>query len=109
MADPKDQEFSHRSEQCLSRIQVALDAFDPDELEADFAGGVIRITFADRRNCILNRQAAAHQIWLAEGASAWHFTYDEAESAWVDTKGKGELLAILGEIISRRLGRPITV
>ncbi len=109
MTDPKDQDFTQRAEQCLNRIQTTLDEFDPDELEADFAGGVIRMTFADQRNCILNRQGAAHQIWLAEGASAWHFSYDESEAAWMDTKGRGELFTVLGEILSRRLGRAITL
>ncbi len=109
MADPKDHDFAQRAEQCLHRIQAALDEFDPDELEADFAGGVIRMTFADRRNCILNRQGAAHQIWLAEGASAWHFSYDEAAAAWLDTKGRGDLFAVLAEILTRRLGRAITL
>jgi len=106
---PNDQEFAQRAELCMRSIQASLDAFDPDELDADLASGVLRIGFADGRNCILNRQAAAHQIWLAEGASAWHFTYDVAQTSWMDTKGRGELRKVLGEILSRRLGRPVTV
>jgi CyaY protein len=68
---------------------------------------VLRITFADRRNCILNRQSAASQIWLAEGASAWHFALDPDSRSWSDTKGRGELNKILAEVLTRRLGRPI--
>lgn len=104
-----DQEFLLRAETCLREVQAALDHFDPDELEADLAGGVLRISFADRKNCIMNRQSAAHQIWLAEGALAWHFHYDPASATWVDTKGRGELRAILGEVLSRRLGRIVQV
>jgi CyaY protein len=104
-----DQEFLLRAEACLRDVQAALDHFDPDELEADLAGGVLRISFADRKNCIMNRQSAAHQIWLAEGASAWHFHYDPASAAWVDTKGRGQLRTILGEVLSRRLGRIVQV
>jgi CyaY protein len=106
---PQDSEFSHRAEQCMAKIQAALDGFDPDELEADLAGGVLRLSFADGRNCILNRQTAAHQIWLAEGASAWHFTFDPASERWIDTKGRGELCSILGQILSRRLGRTVAL
>ena len=91
----------------MKAILTKLDAFDPDELEADLSAGVLRITFADSRNCILNRQSAANQIWLAEGASAWHFTRDPVSEAWNDTKGRGELLQILNGIVSRRLGRTI--
>lgn len=106
-ASPQDQDFLRRADQCLQSIQAALDTFDPDELEADLGSGVLRISFADGRNCILNRQAAAHQIWLAEGASAWHFVHDPATDEWMDTKGRGALRTVLAEALGRRLGRPI--
>ncbi|HZN39862.1 MAG TPA: iron donor protein CyaY [Planctomycetota bacterium] len=107
MSNPADQEFLQHAEACMKAILAKLDAFDPDELDADLSAGVLRITFADSRHCILNRQSAAHQIWLAEGASAWHFARDPASGAWCDTKGRGELLQILTGIVSRRLGRTI--
>lgn len=104
---PQDPDFLTRSEAFLTALQSALDEFDPDELEADLAAGVLKIVFADGKACILNRQAPASQIWLAEGASAWHFSFDRERGAWLDTKGRGELLAILGGIVSRKLGREI--
>jgi len=103
-----DPEFLRQSETCLRGLQAALDGFDPDELEADLTGGVLRIVFADGRACVLNRQAAARQIWMAEGASAWHFESDAA-GKWLDTKGRGDLLAILAAILTRRLGRDVRV
>lgn len=87
---------------------AALDAFDPDELEADLAGGVLKLMFPDGRNCIINRQSAAQQIWMAEGASAWHFTY-QPNGEWQDTKGRGSLRAILEDVLTRRLGRPVRI
>lgn len=104
-----NQDFALRAERCMQQIQARLDGFDPDELEADLASGVLRIAFADGRNCIMNRQSAANQIWLAEGASAWHFEFDSGRDAWMDTKGRGELRAILAGILSRRLGRAVSV
>lgn len=109
MATNADQEFLHAADACMRTIQARLDTFDPDEIEADLASGVLRISFPDGRNCILNRQAAAQQIWLAEGASAWHFVHAPERNEWTDTKGRGELLSILGAILSRRLGRPVTL
>lgn len=101
-----DHDFLRQADECFQRLLAVLDRFDPDELEADLAGGVLKIAFADRRNCILNRQAAANQLWLAEGASAWHFAQD-GEGRWMDTKGRGALPDVLGEVLSRRLGRPV--
>jgi CyaY protein len=105
MPDP-DQDFLQQAEVCMRGLLADLDAFDPDELEADWASGVLKISFPDGRNCILNRQSAANQIWLAEGASAWHFVQDR-DGRWVDTKGRGELRPILAEVLSKRLRRPI--
>ena len=107
MANSADQQFLQLSDACMRRIQTSLDLFDPDEIEADLASGVLRISFADGRNCILNRQAAANQIWLAEGASAWHFVHAPESDEWLDTKGREELFGILAGILSRRLGRPV--
>lgn len=105
MSTDPDQDFLQAADQVLHSIQRRLDEFDPDEIEADLASGVLKITFPDRRNCILNRQAAAQQIWLAEGASAWHFL--RTANTWSDTKGRGDLETILGDILSRRLGRTV--
>lgn len=102
-----DAAFLTQAEDTMKSIVSALDAFDPDELEADLAGGVLRITFAGGRTCIMNRQSAAHQIWLAEGAMAWHFERDAGTGLWMDTKGRGELRRVLAEVLSKRLGRPV--
>ena len=108
MTPSGDQDFLRRADECFQRLLAALDRFDPDELEADLSGGVLKIAFADKRNCVLNRQAAANQLWLAEGASAWHFSLD-AQGQWIDTKGRGTLPTVLGEVLTRRLGRPISL
>jgi CyaY protein len=107
MANDAEQEFLRHAEACMSNLLSKLDCLDPDEMEADLSGGVLRLSFPDGRNCILNRQSAAHQIWLAEGASAWHFVRDAAADDWLDTKGRGNLRAILGAILTRRMRRPI--
>lgn len=109
MAANDEQAFLTRAEAAMRAVVAAIDGFDPDELEADLAGGVLRITFADGRSCIMNRQSAANQIWLAEGATAWHFEYDPANAAWMDTKGRGDLNRVLAEVLSRRLNRPVRI
>lgn len=104
-----DQEFLKRAEALMQALLTKLDTFDPDELEADSAAGVIKMAFADGRICVLNRQTAAHQMWLAEGATAWHFERDEATDKWMDTKGRGALATVLSEVISKRLGRTVEI
>ena len=107
MSSDSDQEFLQLAETLMKDLLAQLDTFDPDELEADSAAGVIKMAFADGGICVLNRQTAAHQMWLAEGATAWHFERDPATGTWLDTKGRGALRAVLSQILSKRLGRRI--
>jgi iron donor protein CyaY len=109
MASGPDSLYLQRADACLHNLLDRLDVFDPDELEADLAGGVLKIAFPDGRNCIVNRQAAVQQIWMAEGATAWHFQFDADRGAWLDTKDRGELPRILADVIGRRLGRPVSL
>ncbi|MGC6486267.1 MAG: iron donor protein CyaY [Planctomycetota bacterium] len=104
-----DQEFLKVAEALMQDLLNRFDAFDPDELEADASAGVIKMAFAHGGPCVLNRQTAAHQIWLAEGATAWHFERDAEQGTWLDTKGRGDLHAVLNEVLSRRMGRPVTI
>ncbi|MEO0478108.1 MAG: iron donor protein CyaY [Planctomycetota bacterium] len=101
-----DHEFGKLADAFMEEVFSFLQDEDPDECDADLAMGVLSIEFADGRKCILNRQVAAHQIWLANGAEAWHFALDE-QGAWMDTKDRGELRAVLGEVLQQKLGRPV--
>jgi CyaY protein len=104
-ASDSTQAFRQRAEELLRTILLRLDTFDPDELEAEASEGVVKLTFADGSKCVLNRQSAANQMWLAEGATAWHFEWNDSQNGWIDTKGRGDLRDVLAGVISRRLGR----
>lgn len=103
-----DIEFSKLTDSFMEKILESLIDEDLDELDCDLAMGVLTIEFEDGTKFIMNRQTAAHQIWLAAGASAWHFQQDEA-GEWLDTKGRGPLQLILEEVLSAKLGRPISL
>ena len=99
--------FLQNSDRLIQQVLTRLDLYDPDEIEAESSEGVVKMTFADGTKCILNRQSAARQIWLAEGAKAWHFAWEASQARWVDTKGRGGLWSVLADILSRKLGRAI--
>ena len=87
----------------LAFARVAAGALGPEfrvvgpaQADAETAGDVVTITFADGARVVMNTQRPARQVWLAGGARAWHFSYDESREAWMDDKGQGdELLATL--------------
>jgi CyaY protein len=104
-----DIEFGRQADRFMESLVKQLLEFDPDELDADLAMGVLSMTFADRTKCILNRQIPARQVWLALGASAWHFAQDPRTGEWLDTRGRGRLQDILSTALSDKLGRKITL
>jgi CyaY protein len=108
-ASDSTQAFRQRAEELLRTILLRLDTFDPDELEAEASEGVVKLTFADGSKCVLNRQSAANQMWLAEGATAWHFEWSDGQNGWIDTKGRGDLRDVLADVITRRLGRAVAL
>jgi CyaY protein len=102
-----DHEFINLADGFMAGILAQLDEIDPDDLDTQLAMGVLTMEFPDGKKCIMNRQTAAHQIWLAHGATAWHFALDEDSGEWRDTKGRGELREVLATTLSQGLGQPL--
>ena len=64
-----------------------------------------KVMFADGTRYVLNRQAAANQMWFAAGARAWH--YDWADGTWVDDRDGHELYANVQRTVVEKLGRDV--
>ena len=104
-----DHEFSDRADRFMTEVLASLDELDSEDFDAELSMGVLSVEFADGKKCIMNRQVAAHQIWLAHHATAWHFDFDEPSGRWLDTKGRGDLRAVLSATISEKVGHPIAL
>jgi CyaY protein len=102
-----DHEFAKTADRLMQALFVSLSRLDPDEVDCDLAMGVLTMQFADGKKFILNRQSAANQIWLAHGVTAYHFARDPATGEWLDTKGRGEVRALLRRAISDKLGHEV--
>ena len=100
-----DTEFERVATQALQRIEAALEA---SGIDADFElkeGGVLEIEFADGSKIIVNRHAAAREVWIAARAGGFHFRWDG--SAWRDTRQGGELFAELSKLVSAQVGAAV--
>lgn len=100
-----DKDFNRQADAALARLEAALEACGAD---LDFelaAGGVLEIEFADGSKIIVNRHAAAREVWVAARAGGFHFRWDGA--AWVDTRDGAELMAKLSDLASRQAGEPV--
>lgn len=98
-------EFDRLSGRVLAEIEQRLEACAAD---LDFelaAGGVLEIEFADASKIIVNRHAAAQEIWVAAKAGGFHFRHDGA--VWRDTRDGGELFAKLSRLSSAQAGEAV--
>ena len=96
-------EFEAQAGAALGAIERALEA---TELDFELKGvGVLEIEFDDGSKIIVNRHAAAREIWVAARAGGFHFRWDGA--AWRDTRDGAELFAALSRLVSEQGGQPV--
>lgn len=95
--------FKQRSHEAIERVRQAVDAEDPDVVEAVMDGDVLKLVFPSGVPYVLNTQRPTREVWLAADRQAWHFRYDGTH--WLDKKGTGaELLQTIAALILKRAG-----
>lgn len=98
-----ESEYLELVDRTFRRIEDAFEEVDPDQAEVTVSGDVLTITFANKVRCVLNRQRAVRQIWLAARDRAWHFRWENGR--WMDDKGTGvELFAQVRAIARENAG-----
>src|SRR5258706_14444968 len=100
-----DSQFEALATRALERVEAALEA---SGIDADFElkdGGVLEIEFGDGSKIIVNRHAAAREIWVAARSGGFHFRWDG--TAWRDSRGGGELFAALSRLVSAQGGQAV--
>ena len=102
-----DSEFDSATEAALERIDAALEASDADLDVAMVSAGVLEIEFDDGSKIIVNRHAAAQELWVAARSGGFHFRWDG--QCWRDTRDGSELYAALSALISAQAGIAVSL
>lgn len=98
-------EFNRAAEAALKAVADALDTSDLD-CDASFKSeGVLEIEFEDGARMVVNRHAAAREIWVAAKSGGFHFRLQDG--VWRDTRSGRELFAALSALISEAAGTPV--
>ena len=100
-----DSEFHALADAALAALERSLEALDVDVDLQRKADGVLELEFGDGSKMIVNRHAAAREIWVAAKAGGFHFRYDGG--AWRDTRDGTELFAALSRLVSAQSGNPV--
>jgi CyaY protein len=98
-------EFEALAGAALEQVERAIEA---SGVEADWElkeGGILELEFEDGSKIIVNRHAAAREIWVAARAGGFHFRWNG--QAWRDTRSDEELFAALSRLVSAQSGAPV--
>jgi CyaY protein len=101
-----EQEFLKAADAQLAQVEEALEAAS-DSGVADFdfetkPGGIIEIEFENGSKIIVNRHAAAREIWLAAKSGGFHFRPEGGR--WVGTRDGEDLMVALARTVSEQAG-----
>ena len=100
-----DSDFDALAGLWLARIEHALEASGVDVDIELREGGILELEFQDGSKMVINRHAAARELWVAARAGGFHFRWDG--QAWRDTREGAELFAALSRLISAQSGQPV--
>jgi CyaY protein len=101
----QETEFAAAAERALERIERAIEESGIDADTELKEGGVLEIEFGDGSRMVINRHAAAREIWVAAPSGGFHFRWDGA--VWRDTRDGSELFAALSRLVSAQSGQPV--
>lgn len=103
----EERDFLALADAELARIDGALDGIQ-DAADIDYEakpGGIIEITCANGSKLIVNRHAAAREIWVAARSGGFHFKPPAApDGRWRDTRSGEDLATALARCLSEQTG-----
>ena len=108
MSKMSESEFNQRVDTLLLQIEEALDETEAD-LDYENISGILTIICENGSQVIVNRQSAAHQIWVATKSNGLHFDYDANSDSWLGDRDGAELLAVISTALSAQSGEHVSL
>ena len=106
-----ESEFLSHAEESLREIESSLEELTETtglDIECQRSGKVLEIELFDHgEKIIVNIQAPMQELWLAGKLGGFHFKLQAKQ--WIDTRGNGELYAVLSRAISLAAGQEVAI
>lgn len=107
----EERDFLVLADRQLAKLEAALERLQNDDVvDIDYElkpGGIIEIVCADDSKIIVNRHAAAREIWLAARSGGFHFKPPVDGGAWTGSRDGAPLPAVLARCLSEQTGTPL--
>ena len=102
-----ESEFENLAGTTLVALENASEAGAPDADVQAKGAGVLEVEFDNGSKIIINRHAAAREIWVAAVSGGFHFRHDGR--LWRDTRDGTELFAAVSRLASQQGGTPVVL
>jgi CyaY protein len=103
-----DSEYHEKAAATLARIEEAVEASGAD-VDYETINEILVLEFEDASKIIVNKQSAAHQIWVAARSGGFHYDYDADKDRWFNDQTGAELFTELSRLTSEQAGASITL
>lgn len=98
-------EYNRLTAAAFQQLETRLANYE-DELDVETpTDGILEVEFEDGSKLVVNRQAAAQEIWVAARSGGFHFRWQDGE--WHDTRSGEELFAAIARLASSQAGMTI--
>ena len=102
-----DSEFESLAGDALAALERALEAALPGADVQAKGAGLLEVEFEDGSKMVINRHAAAREIWVAAKSGGFHFRHDGER--WRGTRDGSELFAAVARLASLQSGAPVSL
>jgi CyaY protein len=120
----EESEFHKRVDAILGIVEAAMDDTESD-IDAEFNGGILTLTFENGSKIIVNRQTPNREIWVAAKSGGFHFRHDmryeknagednekanlpqQELTSWHNTRSGESLADLLTRVVSEQAGEVI--
>ena len=105
----EEREFMVLADEELARMETALEKLhEMSDADWDYElkpGGILEMEFKDYSKIIINRHAAAREIWIAARSGGFHFQPPESPGKpWLDSRSGQRIAEVLGRCMSEQAG-----
>lgn len=101
-----ESEYHQLADAVFKRVEETVDRAEA-LIDCDRKGSsVLELSFENRSQIIVNKQAPLQEIWVASKAGGFHYAWKDG--AWRSTRDGSELLADLSRFTSEQAGGTVT-
>lgn len=99
-------EFHRLASETLRHIEHAIESSGAD-IDFENVSDILTLEFTNGSKIIINKQGAAHQLWVAARSGGFHYRYDDSSRSWRNEQNQAELLTELSRLVSEQAGETV--